>query len=977
MPSDLESTSDSGNTFLSDKISENKSSQNYSCSSISCACPLCTLTFTSEESLYRHLNNYHGCLPSAFKCHLCETVYQNRSAFLDHIETLHSSSHNLHLIIMYKCMTCDFTTGREDDLKKHIEIVHLPTPASSPNHQLHDVRESVTGGATLLLKDQIHHHQTNQDPENPKCLQCDFIFENEAYLMEHVQSIHETASIHQCNYCDLSLQTEGLLDLHIQSCHGMHPPVIHCNSCDYTCIGMSLLNIHIRESHCIDPTSELLNPQCMKHTCYKCGKPHQTDLDLLNHLQACHQHHFLFHCNHCGESFADERDFNTHTNAAHSDVSTTSTGLGTSLLRNDPSVLASSCENLEICPEQCPTCAKTFDPSVDLREHLRTCHGGLSLQSDAYEEHIPQYDGPNQDLYEFSNVPSFSTIRKAAYSLNPQKQTEKIKEDAVLNDFDVNVNNSDQNATVKCSSGFYIQVARASLGTLNTRSVLSCGDIAVTVDEVTVTKDLTGLEATKLLSLSFMSDQKLLGGVKVHLHHSTRTIQIQGSYNMPDNTRAALWFLNNFVLIRFKELAKAKSFSIKNTNSAILSAPSSRSSGPKIATTSSNSCQSCNSLFDTRSKPSKCINCGKFLHKTGCLKEHMKLCSRPVVIPQTLSITSSSSSSSLTTQAVTNSRLVASPSPSTVTTTPTTQPSMIGLKTLVSFVPSSGSEQPVPLSSHTAGGALPSPTLLPAFSPTTPGVPGPSKVPKKKKKPAIPMTPDEATINFLKTELGAAQTRIVELDAEIKDKDQRVAVLWARVQILEEKQNKDVLDKYFPHQADPNKPGPTSSIAPPKTQIPSPPSCPGSCAAPPPTLSGTCCTSHCKQQLTHWCSPCPYQTHAPSHSSSHRNHPCSTESPTESHNPSHVNLVNRVEVIADDILAMKAVLVELQNLQANCGAQHELPSVQEKRADDEPEKQLRDSTASVASVEEFMDDIDELEISVEQLNCQVPTNHLL
>ena len=84
-----------------------------------------------------------------------------------------------------------------------------------------------------------------------------------------------------------------------------------------------------------------------------------------------------------------------------------------------------------------------------------------------------------------------------------------------------------------------------------------------------------------------------------------------------------------------------------------------------------------------------------------------------------------------------------------------------------------------------------------------------------------------------------------------------------------------------------------------------------------------------------------------------------------------------MEVIADDILAMKAVLVELQNLQANCGAQHELPSVQEKRADDEPEKQLRDSTASVASVEEFMDDIDELEISVEQLNCQVPTNHLL
>ena len=82
------------------------------------------------------------------------------------------------------------------------------------------------------------------------------------------------------------------------------------------------------------------------------------------------------------------------------------------------------------------------------------------------------------------------------------------------------MNNSDQNATVKCSSGFYIQVARASLGTLNKRSVLSSCDIAMTVDQVTVTEDKTGLEATKLLSLSLMSDQKLLGGVKVHFHHS-------------------------------------------------------------------------------------------------------------------------------------------------------------------------------------------------------------------------------------------------------------------------------------------------------------------------------------------------------------------------------------------------------------------------------------------------------------------------
>ena len=61
------------------------------------------------------------------------------------------------------------------------------------------------------------------------------------------------------------------------------------------------------------------------------------------------------------------------------------------------------------------------------------------------------------------------------------------------------------------------------------------------------------------------------------------------------------------------------------------------------------------------------------------------------------------------------------------------------------------------------------------------------------------MSNDQATIEFLRTELGAAQARIVILDASIVDKDKELSVLWARVQILEEKQNKDPLDKYFPH----------------------------------------------------------------------------------------------------------------------------------------------------------------------------------
>ena len=46
----------------------------------------------------------------------------------------------------------------------------------------------------------------------------------------------------------------------------------------------------------------------------------------------------------------------------------------------------------------------------------------------------------------------------------------------------------------------------------------SRASILTTVDEVSITKELSGLESNRLMHLSFMADQKGLGGVAVHLH---------------------------------------------------------------------------------------------------------------------------------------------------------------------------------------------------------------------------------------------------------------------------------------------------------------------------------------------------------------------------------------------------------------------------------------------------------------------------
>ena len=258
-------------------------------------------------------------------------------------------------------------------------------------------------------------------------------------------------------------------------------------------------------------------------------------------------------------------------------------------------------------------CSTLSSLPIDLEMHTNNKHD---------PDQITQLDGLNQDLFVFSNIAS-NSVRSANYTLNHEKQMTKIRNDASKNDYEVTINNNDENATIKCSSGFYIQVAKSCFVTLDKRSVLSQSDVAITVDDITVTNDKNGLEVTRLIHFSFMSEQKTIGGVAVHLHHSTRTIQVQGSCIMPDSSSAVVWFINSVTIKRFRELAKTKKFDIKNFNESVKKLPQNPAPG---VFTSDNSCQACYSIFNTQSKPSRCNFCSKFFHKSSCLKDHIRTC---------------------------------------------------------------------------------------------------------------------------------------------------------------------------------------------------------------------------------------------------------------------------------------------------------------------------------------------------------------
>ena len=574
----------------------------------------------------------------------------------------------------------------------------------------------------------------------------------------------------ECSLCDQTFRSTNNLQDHMKTQHSNEVQLLsqHCPSCDNKFTSCSELSNHIKVHH--TPNSSL--------RCNYCQEIFKTTASLQNHLKSKHSQ---YTCNRCGKSLLSFDDLCEHTKSNHNPY--------------------------QFFP--CHDCELLFDSLLHLEEHTGNDH----------DNRIPQFDGPSDEIaFDFDNFAPVNTEKDAAerinnYTFNKEKQTQKIVKDALKNDYEVTLNNCDQNAIIRCNPGFYIQVARSSLDSLKNNSMLKAGNITVAVDEITISRELNYVEATKLIKFSLLSDQKKVGFVSVPLHHSTRTIQVQGNSTMPDKSKAALWF-TNFITDRFKVQAKAKSYAIKNTNESITKAANNKNVTRHTHSTSStqsseNSCFQCKGRFDTRCRPSSCENCAEFFHKTTCLKDHQKLCTSQ----QSLTSLPCSAIPGLKAtvtfvphkpSTIASSSTIHTPTPTHVssaslsTSTATTSSS----NTCLSVVPASTFfDTPRPISSTLPATFTPLPSSTTSHSSNTLPPPNSDPLPRqnrKKTKTNIPTTPDQARIDFLQAELNSAQARIVHLDAAIVDKDQRVSILMARLKLFEEKQANEIHEKYFP-----------------------------------------------------------------------------------------------------------------------------------------------------------------------------------
>ena len=223
-----------------------------------------------------------------------------------------------------------------------------------------------------------------------------------------------------------------------------------------------------------------------------------------------------------------------------------------------------------------------------------------------------------------SSKNNFSSATKtASFTLIKEKQTNSIGADTNLSDFNITINDNDKNVNIQCSTAFYDAVAKPVMSGLSKDSSLNLNNISVNCTHIDYNRDTRGHEYNRVLHISLGGDGQFnIGKVTIHLHHTKRLLQLQGSATMPDGTRAPVWFVNTFIKERFTRAAKLKHRDISYLNDAIRKAVASQN----VVDDANNNCSHCTRQFSANAKPTMCKACAKFFHKYNCHPVHTAKC---------------------------------------------------------------------------------------------------------------------------------------------------------------------------------------------------------------------------------------------------------------------------------------------------------------------------------------------------------------
>ena len=240
---------------------------------------------------------------------------------------------------------------------------------------------------------------------------------------------------------------------------------------------------------------------------------------------------------------------------------------------------------------------------------------------------IPQIDGiiditqpsplptinPSANASPATHLPSVTT-RNVDYALNRDKHLRKLQKDATIDDFNIEINNKDQNVNIHCNTGFYTTVAVPALQGLSSGQIKVVQGITVQCQDIIGNFDSSNANQTTILYFRLSQNKESLGCVRIHLHHTARKVQLQGSSVLPDQKSAPVWFTDCVLKEHFTRMSREKSSDIRKFNqsvSGMISTHLTKKQEPQ-------KCEGCKAPFNKRSTPEYCPQCNLFFHKFKC-----------------------------------------------------------------------------------------------------------------------------------------------------------------------------------------------------------------------------------------------------------------------------------------------------------------------------------------------------------------------
>ena len=164
--------------------------------------------------------------------------------------------------------------------------------------------------------------------------------------------------------------------------------------------------------------------------------------------------------------------------------------------------------------------------------------------------------------------------RHTGFSLNQSKQVKNLVNDATISDYDILINNFDENVNIKCSSGFFIRVGSPAIldlarQTCENKSLNICNiKIRCSNSRISLDENNLHVNSTYFFDLTDFTNDALVGKVTVHCHVTTKVIQLQGS-KLISGSKAPVWFFKNVLQNTLQRESSEKRVSISKTNDDI------------------------------------------------------------------------------------------------------------------------------------------------------------------------------------------------------------------------------------------------------------------------------------------------------------------------------------------------------------------------------------------------------------------------